>query len=106
MSYVVVAKFQAKPESTSALAALIEKTAIESWQETGLLKYILVSDPTQPELFTLIEFFATEADYLLHRETTHLAAFRDAITPLLAAAPEVVRGVPALAHLNSKAGIN
>ena len=106
MSYIVIAKFVAKPESTAALAELITQTATQSWLEPGLIKYILVKDPTQPELFTIVEFFVTESDYLSHRETDHLAKFRTAVTPLLASPPEVVRGVAALANLDPKASIN
>lgn len=106
MTFIVIAKFRAKPESAVNLKDLITQTAKESWQEPGLLKYILVEDPNQPEIFTLIEFFNTEADFQVHRETEHLANFRDQVTDLLASAPEVVRGIATLAKLDPKARVN
>lgn len=106
MSFVVVAKFQAKPDSIAALTELITQTAIKSWEEPGLLKYILVSDDTQPDRLTLVEFFESEAAYLFHRDSSYLANFREQVSALIASPPEVVRGVPALVALNPKAGIN
>lgn len=106
MSFIVVAKFRAKPESATKLKELITETAKQSWQEPGLLKYILVEDPNQPDLFTLVEFFETEADFNEHRQTAHLINFRDQVAELLASAPEVVRGVATLAQLDPKARIN
>ena len=105
MSYVIVAKFQVKPDKNQEFKDLITKTAEQSWLEPGLVKYILVEDPTQTNLFTLVEFFTTESDFQAHRESTHLAKFRDQVSDLLAAAPEVVRGFPTLANRNSKADI-
>ena len=104
MSFVVVAKFHAKPDAGESLKELIIQTAKQSWEEPGLLKYILVEDPNQPQVFTLVEFFKSEADFQAHRETVHLAKFRNQVTDLLAAEPEVVRGIPTLASFNVKAG--
>lgn len=106
MSFVVVAKFHAKPDAANSLKELIIQTAKQSWEEPGLLKYILVEDPNQPEVFTLVEFFKSEADFQAHRETAHLAKFRDQVADLLAVAPEVIRGIPTLASLDAKAGTN
>lgn len=105
MSFVIVAKFQVKSDKNHEFKELITKTAEQSWLEAGLIKYILVEDPTQPNLFTLVEFFATESDFQAHRESAHLAEFREQVGDLLAAAPEVVRGIPTLAKQNSKADI-
>ncbi|MBM3691513.1 MAG: antibiotic biosynthesis monooxygenase [Actinobacteria bacterium] len=105
MSFVVVAKFQVKSDKNQEFKELITKTAEQSWLEAGLVKYILVEDPTQPNLFTLVEFFATESDFQAHRESAHLAKFREQVSDLLATAPEVVRGIPTLANRNSKADI-
>lgn len=106
MSFVIVAKFQAKPDKATEFKELITKTAQQSWLEPGLVKYILVEDPAQPNLFTLVEFFATESDYLAHRESQHLVQFREHVGQLLAAPAEVVRGLPTLANLHPKADID
>lgn len=105
MSFVIVAKFQVKPDKNLEFKELITNTAEQSWLEPGLVKYILVEDPTQPNLFTLVEFFATESDFQVHRESAHLAKFREQVSDLLAAAPDVIRGMPTLANRNSKADI-
>lgn len=106
MSFVVVAKFKAKPECAADLKELITQTAKQSWQEPGLLKYVLVEDPNQPELFTLVEHFKTEADFQAHRETEHLANFREHVLSLLASEPEVIRGSATLAQLDPKARLH
>lgn len=106
MSFVVVAKLRAKPECIDQLRNLIVETAKSSWLESGLIKYILITDSSQLDLFTLVEFFETESAYHSHRDSDHLASFRIQVAELLAADPEVVRGVPQLAELNPKAGIN
>jgi quinol monooxygenase YgiN len=106
MSFVVIAKLTAKPETQQQLQELITQTAKASWLEAGLLKYILVKDPNQPHSFVLVEFFNSEADYILHRDSSHLDIFRSQVSELLAGEPEVFRGTPALAQLDPKAGIN
>jgi len=106
MSFVVVAKLTAKAQSVQQLRDLITKTAAQSWLEPGLVKYILVEDPTQPQSFTLVEFFSSEADYISHRDSEHLANFRSQVADLLASEAEVFRGTPVLAQQNPKAGIN
>jgi quinol monooxygenase YgiN len=105
MSFVVVAKLTAKAETVAQLRELITQTATQSWLELGLIKYILVEDPTQPNSFVLVEFFSSEADYMTHRDSEHLANFRTQVAELLANDPEVIRGVPTLADQNPKAGI-
>jgi quinol monooxygenase YgiN len=106
MSFIIVAKFTVKPEKKLEFKELITNTARLSWFEAGLIKYILVEDENQPELFTLVEFFESEEDYLSHRESPHLQQFRSQVTDLLSEPAQVVRGVPTLAHLSSKADVN
>ncbi|MEY3568683.1 MAG: hypothetical protein RL587_1124, partial [Actinomycetota bacterium] len=52
MSFVVVAKFRAKLDCVVELNDLITETAKASWEEPGLIKYILILDPNQVNLFT------------------------------------------------------
>jgi quinol monooxygenase YgiN len=106
MSFVVIAKLTAKAETQQRLQDLVTQTAQASWLEAGLLKYILVTDPNQPNSFVLVEFFKSEADYISHRDSSHLNNFRSKVSELLAGEPEVFRGVPALAQLDPKAGTN
>jgi quinol monooxygenase YgiN len=105
MSLVVIAKFTAKSEQRQELHALVEQTAQASWAEAGLVKYIVTSSESEPNVLVLVEFFETEGDYLSHRESQHLNEFRERVSGLLATEPEVFRGVPTLSGVHAKAGI-
>ncbi len=106
MSFVVVAKFRAKLDCVVELNDLITETAKASWEEPGLIKYILILDPNQGNLFTIVEFFNSEEDYLKHRDSSYLKSFRDSLENLLLEPPDVIRGIPVLDALNPKAGVN
>lgn len=73
-----------KPESVDAFAAATLENARNSVQEPGIVRFDVVQQDDDPTRFLLIEIYRTSADPARHKETTHYAAWRDAVEPMMA----------------------
>jgi quinol monooxygenase YgiN len=79
-----------KPESVDRFIAASLENARQSVQEPGIIRFDVVQEDDDPTRFVLIEIYRTPEDPVRHKETTHYAAWRDAVAPMMA---EPRRGV-------------
>ena len=80
-----------KPESVDAFAAATLENARNSVQEPGIVRFDVVQQEDDPTRFLLIEIYRTSSDPARHKETTHYAAWRDAVEPMMAEPRRSVR---------------
>ena len=80
-----------KPESVDAFAAATLENARNSVQEPGIVRFDVVQQEDDPTRFLLIEIYRTSSDPARHKETTHYAAWRDAVEPVMAEPRRSVR---------------
>ena len=73
-----------KPESVDPFIAASLDNARNSVQEPGVVRFDVVQQDDDPTRFLLIELYRTPADPARHKETTHYAAWRDAVEPMMA----------------------
>jgi quinol monooxygenase YgiN len=84
VTYVVIARWTAKPGNEDAVAASLEQLAPASRQETGCLRYLVNRSLDDPKVFLLYEEYVDEDAYKAHAGSEHFArrALSEAI-PLL-----------------------
>ena len=87
----VVARLIARPETTTAVQAILLDLIAPTRQEPGCLRYELLHNPDDATDFTFIEEWADEAALAAHGATPHLLGALAKVEPLLAVAPDVRR---------------
>jgi quinol monooxygenase YgiN len=75
VTFVVIARWTAKPGEEEAVAAALEKLAPPSREESGCLKYLVNRSLSDPRVFLLFEEYADEDAYKTHSESDHFARF-------------------------------
>ena len=75
MTYVVIARWTAKPGNEEAVAAALEKLAALSREERGCKKYFANRSVEDPRVFLLYEEYTGEEAYRAHTESEHFARF-------------------------------
>ena len=75
MTYVVIARWTAKPGNEEAVAASLEKLAASSREESGCVKYLANRSLEDPRAFLLYEEYTDEAAYRAHAESEHFGRF-------------------------------
>ncbi len=84
MSYVVLARFRARPGQAPAFERLMAEHARRSREEEpGCLAFDLCRDETDAALFLLYEVYRDAAAYADHRADPRHAAILRAIAPLV-----------------------
>ena len=73
-----------KPERVDAFVAATQVNARASVQEPGIARFECIQDAADPKRFLLIEHYRTAEDPARHKATTHYAAWRDAVEPMMA----------------------
>ena len=73
-----------KPDSVDAFTAATLENARNSVQEPGIVRFDVVQQDDDPTRFLLIEIYRTPQDPVRHKETTHYAAWRDAVEGMMA----------------------
>lgn len=69
------------------VAAFVEATAANagaSLAEPGVARFDVVQQPDDPSRFVLVEVYRSPQDAVDHKQTTHYAAWRDAVAPMMA----------------------
>lgn len=85
MSYVVVARYLARPETAEEVAALLPELAAASRTEPANLDYVISQDLEDPTRFIIVETYTDEAGFAAHREAEHFQRLGvGTIMPLLA----------------------
>ena len=80
-----------KPEFVDAFVAASLENARNSVREPGVVRFDVVQQDDDPTRFLLIESYRTPEAPARHKETTHYAAWRDAVEPMMAEPRRSVR---------------
>ncbi len=81
---VVHVHARVKPGSEEAFRAASLANAEASRREPGVLRFDLLADREDPRHFVLVEVYRDAAASAAHKETAHYAAWRDAVSSLMA----------------------
>jgi quinol monooxygenase YgiN len=82
---IVHVHVQVKPEAVEAFKEATLTNARASVQEPGIARFDIVQQRDDPTRFVLVEVYRDEQAPLRHKETSHYAAWRDAVAPWMAA---------------------
>jgi len=80
----VIVKIVARPDAKNQMRDIAHRLCTESRKETGCLKYNVLENLSEPNVFVLTEEWESEAHLDAHNKTAH---FHEAVTkaqPLLA----------------------
>jgi quinol monooxygenase YgiN len=80
----VIVNIRVFPGAAEAFVAASLENQRHSRKEPGILRFELLSDELDPCRFVLIEGYRDSAAQAAHKETSHYAAWRDAVEPLMA----------------------
>ena len=81
---VVHVHVQVKPECVESFRAATLANAQASVKEPGIARFDVVQQVDDPTRFVLVEVYRDEQAPAKHKETTHYAAWRDAVAPMMA----------------------
>ena len=81
---VVHVHVQVKPECVESFRAATLANAQASVKEPGIARFDVVQQADDPARFLLMEVYRDEQAPAKHKETTHYAAWRDAVAPMMA----------------------
>jgi quinol monooxygenase YgiN len=73
-----------KPGTADAFIAATRVNAHHSRLETGVVRFDLLRDTTDPDCFRLVEIYRDAAAALAHKETPHYLLWRDTVADLMA----------------------
>jgi quinol monooxygenase YgiN len=88
--YVVLARFQARPDRLGAFLALLDRHADLSRAEPGCQVFDVYQDTGAPEAVVLYEVYRDASAYADHRATPHYARFREVVADLVEPGPDGV----------------
>ena len=74
-----------KPDAIDAFKAATIANAEASVREPGIARFDVVQQTDDPSRFVLVEVYRTVEATAAHKETTHYAAWRDTVAPMMAA---------------------
>lgn len=92
MSFTVIAAFSIDPVSKDAFEAALKVLVDATRREPGCAQYDVHRSSETEGSYFIVEQYATQEDYLFHREVQHILDFRQIAFPLLQDAPVVLRG--------------
>lgn len=72
------------PEHLAAFLAATEANAAASRQESGILRFDVLTDRSDPGHVVLVEIYVDEAAAAVHKETAHYATWRDTVAAMMA----------------------
>lgn len=72
------------PDAVAAFEAATRENARHSTQEPGVVRFDVLQQEDDPTAFLLVEIYRTPEDPARHKETSHYAAWRDAVAPMMA----------------------
>ena len=82
--HIVHVLVHVKPELVEAFKAASLENARNSVQEPGVARFDVLQQQDDPTRFVLVEVYRTADDPARHKETTHYAAWRDAVADMMA----------------------
>ena len=81
---VVHVHVRVKPGGEGAFRAASLANAEASRREPGVVRFDLLADREDPARFVLVEIYRDAVAAAAHKETAHYAAWRDAVSDLMA----------------------
>jgi (4S)-4-hydroxy-5-phosphonooxypentane-2,3-dione isomerase len=81
---VVFVYVHVKPEFVDAFKAASIANASRSVQEPGIARFDVIQQADDPTRFVLMEVYRTQEATVAHKATEHYAAWRDAVTGMMA----------------------
>jgi quinol monooxygenase YgiN len=81
---VVHVHARVRPEAIDLFRKLTLENAAASLTEPGVVRFDVVQSASDPTRFVLVEVYRDDRAPVLHKETQHYAAWRDAVAPLMA----------------------
>lgn len=82
---IVHVHVQVKPEHVAAFLEATLANARASVQEPGIARFDVGQQADDPTRFVLVEVYRDADAPVRHKETPHYAAWRDAVSPMMAA---------------------
>ena len=73
-----------KPEFVGSFRDACIENALNSVQESGIVRFDVIQQRDDPARFILIEIYRTPEDPAKHKETAHYAKWRDAVADMMA----------------------
>ena len=95
---MVVARFRAAPGKEGDLAAVLSRYVVVSRGHEGALNLDLLEGAAEPDLFLVIEKWASEDDRDRHFSSGDTVLMAESVRGLLAQAPDVVPFAPVSAY--------
>jgi quinol monooxygenase YgiN len=80
---VVHVHVHVKPDQLAAFIEATRRNSEESLKESGVARFDLIQQKDDPTRFVLVEVYKTAAASAAHKETTHYAAWRDAVANMM-----------------------
>ena len=87
----VVVKVTARPDKAAEMRAVVLKLAADSRGEGGCIRYDVLQNTAEPQMFVQVEEWASNADLDAHNLTSHVHEAIMKATPLAAAPLDVGR---------------
>jgi autoinducer 2-degrading protein len=75
---------QVKTDQIEAFKTATLENAHNSVREPGIARFDVLQQADDPAGFVLVEAYRTPHDAVLHKETPHYQAWRDAVAPMMA----------------------
>ena len=82
--HVVHVHVHVLPDAVEAFRQVSVVNASQSLQEPGVARFDVIQQHDDPTRFVLVEAYRTAEAVSVHKDTTHYAAWRDAVAPLMA----------------------
>lgn len=82
--YIVHVFVHVNTDQIDAFKRASIRNAEASRQEAGVVRFDVLQSQADPSRFVLVEVYRDEQAPLLHKETPHYAAWRDAVAPMMA----------------------
>jgi quinol monooxygenase YgiN len=92
MSFTVIASFTIDPGHKATFEAALKVLTEATRREPGCVQYDVHASTDVAGAYFIVEQYATEKDYLSHREEQHILDFRQIAAPLFKEPPVILRG--------------
>ena len=79
------------PEQLDAFLAATEENAVASRDESGIVRFDVLSDRADPTHVVLVEIYRDDAAAAAHKDTAHYQLWRDTVAPMMARPREATR---------------
>lgn len=84
MRWLIEVNVHVKPECLEAFTAATLANARASVQESGIDRFDVLQDQTDPTRFVLVESYLTTDAIAAHKDTAHYAVWRDTVADMMA----------------------